>query len=179
MGVREASVAYVALSEATVDDVPLGYQRTEVGVIPEDWQVVKLGHHAIFRTGPFGSALHKSDYVYGGIPIVNPMQIIDGKLVPTPHMTISEAAAHRLSEFRLCAGEVVIGRRGDMGRCAVVEPENEGWLCGTGSMIVRQKASLDARFAQRILSDTRTVAAIEAASVGTRLCRVWCGGHPA
>jgi type I restriction enzyme S subunit len=150
-------------------DLRPGYKQTDIGVIPEDWQVAKLGHHATFRTGPFGSALHKSDYVYGGIPIVNPMQIIDGKLVPTPRMTISEAAAHRLSEYRLCDGDVVIGRRGDMGRCAVVEPESDGWLCGTGSMIVRPKASLDGRFAQRVLSDTRTVAAIEAASVGTTM----------
>ena len=150
-------------------DVMAGFKQTEVGVIPDDWKVVKLGDHAAFRTGPFGSALHKSDYVYGGVPIINPMQIVDGKLVPTPRMTISEAAARRLSEFRLRAGEVVIGRRGEMGRCAVVEPGSDGWLCGTGSMIVRPKESLDERFAQRLLSDSRTVAAIEAASVGSTM----------
>src|SRR5687767_7049059 len=116
-----------------------GYKQTEVGVIPEDWEVAKLGKHATVGTGPSGSARHKSDYVYGGVPIINPMQIVDGKLVPTPRMTITEAAAERLSEFRLCAGEVVIGRRGDMGRCAVIEPSANGWLCGTGSMIVRPK----------------------------------------
>lgn len=149
--------------------VRVGYKQTEVGVVPEDWKVAKLGSHATFRTGPFGSALHKADYVYGGVPIINPMQIVDGKLVPTPRMTISEAAATRLSEFRLSVGEVVIGRRGDMGRCAVVDSESDGWLCGTGSMIIRPKKSLDGRFTQRVLSDTRTVAAIEAASVGTTM----------
>ena len=67
---------------------PLGYRQTEVGVIPEDWEVSKLGTHATFRTGPFGSALHQSDYVDGGVPVINPMQIIDGKIQPTPSMAI-------------------------------------------------------------------------------------------
>jgi type I restriction enzyme S subunit len=118
-----------------------GYKQTEVGVIPEDWEVKPLGECASFRTGPFGSALHKSDYTDDGIPIVNPMHIIDGRIEPTRTMTITEQAAKALADFRLKAGEIVIGRRGDMGRCAVVMNEQAGWLCGTGSMIIRGGAT--------------------------------------
>jgi type I restriction enzyme S subunit len=73
-------------------EVKPGYKPTEVGVIPEDWVVSKLGKSATFKTGPFGSALHQSDYVDGGIPVINPMQIIDGKIAPTPWMAVREAA---------------------------------------------------------------------------------------
>lgn len=146
-----------------------GFKQTEIGVIPEDWCITRLGTVAHFRTGPFGSALHKSDYVFGGVPVINPMQIIDGKIVSTPRMAICEAAAQNLSEFRLLEGDIVIGRRGEMGRCAVVQPDQSGWLCGTGSMIVRPKASLEARFAQRLLSSSPVIAVIEATSVGTTM----------
>lgn len=146
-----------------------GYKKTEVGIVPEDWNVTRLGTLANFRTGPFGSALHKSDYVYGGVPVINPMQIVDGKIVHTPRMAICEAAAQNLSEFRLLEGDIVIGRRGEMGRCAVVQLDQSGWLCGTGSMIVRPKESLEARFAQRLLSSSPVIAAIEATSVGTTM----------
>lgn len=146
-----------------------GYKQTEVGVIPEDWNLQKLGDFAAFKTGPFGSALHKSDYIEGGIPVVNPMQIIDGKLIPTSSMAISDAAARKLSDFRLSEGEIVIGRRGDMGRCAVVGSGESGWLCGTGSMIVRCKPSLNSGFAQRLLSSPAIVAEIENTSVGTTM----------
>ena len=146
-----------------------GYKQTEVGVIPEDWSSRKLGELATFRTGPFGSALHKSDYTSNGIPIVNPMHILDGEIVPTQSMTITEAAATALSEFRLKAGEVVIGRRGDMGRCAVVRYEHAGWLCGTGSMIVRPSAGLETRFLQRVLSSPVVISAIEDTSVGSTM----------
>ena len=146
-----------------------GYKLTEVGVIPEDWGSRKLGELATFRTGPFGSALHKSDYTSNGIPIVNPMHIVEGEIVPTQSMTITETAAVALSEFRLKAGEVVIGRRGDMGRCAVVRSEQVGWLCGTGSMIVRPSTGVDARFLQRVLSSPKVVSAIEDTSVGSTM----------
>jgi type I restriction enzyme S subunit len=150
-------------------EVRPGFKQTEIGVIPEDWEAAELGAHATFKTGPFGSALHRSDYVEGGIPVVNPMQIVDGRIRATPSMAITEAAARKLSEFRLSTGNVVIGRRGDMGRCAVVGSEEEGWLCGTGSMIIRARPSLDSEFLQRILSSPPIIAEIENASVGTTM----------
>ncbi len=160
MEVKEPSAKYLVRPR---------YKETEVGVIPDDWELRKLGELATFRTGPFGSALHKSDYTFNGVPVVNPMHIIDGNIVPTESMTISEQAAISLFEFRLKPGEVVIGRRGDMGRCAVVRDEHLGWLCGTGSMIVRPSVGVDANFLQRVLSSSSVVSAIEETSVGSTM----------
>ena len=149
-------------------DAP-GYRQAATRTTPEDWREVALAPLVSFRTGPFGSALHRSDYVDGGIPVINPMQIIDGRITPTPSMAVSETAARRLAEFRLSPGDVVIGRRGEMGRCAVVQAEQDGWLCGTGSMIVKPGPRLDGRFLQRVLSSRPVIAAIESASVGTTM----------
>lgn len=149
--------------------VPKGYKQTEVGVIPEDWEVLTLGKYASFKTGPFGSLLHNSDYVDGGIPVINPMQINDGRLEPTYTMSITKDAAQRLSNFLLHTGNIVIGRRGEMGRCAYVNPEEEGWLCGSGSMIIRVSKIVDSQFLQRVLSSPAAVSAIENASVGSTM----------
>jgi type I restriction enzyme, S subunit len=157
--VREPSATYL---------VRAGYKQTEIGLLPADWQVEQLGDCASFRTGPFGSALHKSDYVGDGVPVINPMHINDGRIEPNSGMTVSEKAAGTLNDFRLKAGEIVMGRRGDMGRCAVVKPEQAGWLCGTGSMIIRGR-EVDERFLQRVLSSPRAVASIEEASVGSTM----------
>ena len=88
-------------------------------------------------TGPFGSLLHKSDYEAGGIPLVNPINIEDDVIIADPRKTISARTAKRLSRYRLKAGDIAVGRRGDIGRCAVVSPEQEGWLCGTGCFVIR------------------------------------------
>ena len=118
-------------------EVKPGYKQTEIGLVPSDWAVRKLCEHANFRTGPFGSALHKSDYIEGGVPVVNPMHIVEGRIVPSRTMSITDSAANHLADFRMKAGEIVMGRRGDMGRCAVVQSNQAGWLCGTGSIIIR------------------------------------------
>lgn len=150
-------------------EVKPGYKRTVVGVIPEEWEVLPLRECAGFRTGPFGSALHKTDYTNDGIPVINPMHIVDGRIEPTREMTVTEMAAENLSDFRVGPGAIVIGRRGDMGRCAVIQPHQAGWLCGTGSMIVRCNKRVDAYFLQRVLSSPQAVAAIEDTSVGTTM----------
>lgn len=157
--VREPSAKYL---------VSRDFKQTEIGPIPADWIVEPLGKRATFRTGPFGSALHKSDYVTDGTPIINPMHIVDGLIVPTVRMTVTDHAARMLSDFCVKPGEIVIGRRGDMGRCAVVGEKNAGWICGTGSMIIRPERT-NADFLQRVLSSPKVVGAIEDAAVGTTM----------
>lgn len=149
--------------------VPEGYKWTEIGVIPEEWSVQKLGELTTFKTGPFGSTLHKSDYIDDGIPLINPMHIVDGKLNPSSNMSVNEQSAKKLAMFRLKADDIVIGRRGDMGRCAVVQKNQEGWLCGTGSLIINCKTDLVPQFLQRLLTSPEVITAIEDASVGSTM----------
>lgn len=105
--------------------------------LPDGWAWMRLASLIeMFITGPFGSALHKSDYVADGIPLINPMNIIEGKIVPIDKMQVSRETVERLSTFKVTSSDIVIARRGDMGRCAVVQPEQEGWLCGTGSFVL-------------------------------------------
>ena len=78
-------------------------------------------------TGPFGSLLHKSDYITGGTPIVNPVNIEGENIVPNESKTISDKKKQELEGYILNENDVVIGRRGEMGRCAVVTP-CQSWL---------------------------------------------------
>ena len=112
-----------------------------VGKIPEHWQLVSLFRVAqSIQTGPFGTQLHHADYVDDEVPLINPIHLVDGKLQPDGKNTVTRETAERLSRYKLTPGEIVFARRGDIGRCAVVFPEQEGWLCGTGSMVVRLHA---------------------------------------
>ncbi len=63
------------------------------------------------RIGPFGSALHKEDYIIGGIPVINPKHIIHQQIVPDEKVTITEGKASELMPYRLRAGDIVVGRR--------------------------------------------------------------------
>ena len=61
----------------------------------------------------------------------------DGKIVPVEKMAVGAETLERLATFKLRVGDIVMGRRGEMGRCAVVTEQEDGWLCGTGSLILR------------------------------------------
>ena len=102
-------------------------------------------------TGPFGSLLHKSDYIENGIPLVNPAHITNVGIEPDLRKTVSEATVQRLSSYIMRAGDIVIGRRGEMGRCAIVTDVEDGWLCGTGSFVIKPSDRCDARYLVRLL----------------------------
>jgi type I restriction enzyme S subunit len=102
-------------------------------------------------TGPFGSLLHKRDYVPGGIPLVNPSHIDNGKILPSDEKCVSFETAERLSSYRMKVGDIVFGRRGEMGRCAVVTDNEGGFLCGTGSFFIRPLGQTDPHYLAHLL----------------------------
>jgi type I restriction enzyme, S subunit len=121
------------------------------------------------KTEPFGSALHKSDYIRDGIPVVNPMHINAGNITPSTDMTISEEKAEELREYRFQQGDIVFARRGVMGRCAVIGSKEKGWLCGSGSMIIHMNDLVLPGYLQMALSSPTTVAALEDNAVGSTM----------
>ncbi len=97
---------------------------------------------ALVSTGPFGSMLHASDYSDAGMPLVNPINIVEGSIRPDPNKLIKEATKSRLAGYILRTGDIVVARRGEIGRCAVVGPTEDGWVCGTGCFFVRPLPSI-------------------------------------
>ena len=105
---------------------------------PMGWEVRRLKEtKSRVQIGPFGSLLHKEDYIVDGVPLVNPMHIVSGQICVGNQQTVSEQKAATLARYRLQKGDVVMGRRGKMGRCAVVSDSEAGMLCGTGSLLFR------------------------------------------
>lgn len=94
------------------------------------------------QTGPFGSQLHAEEYVEGGVPVINPSNIVGGRVVPDPRVTIDGSVADRLKRHRLELGDVIFARRGELGRAAVVANDATGWICGTGSLRVRLRPGI-------------------------------------
>lgn len=124
-----------------------------LGDVPEHWEVRKLGQIASsFRTGPFGSILHQSEYVEGGIPVVNPTHMRGGSIIADHRCTVPRAVADRLSNYALEVNDVVFSRRGELGRCVLVRSSEAGWICGTGSLRVRIKyAGLEPEYLIQVL----------------------------
>ena len=131
---------------------------------PYGYEKVALSELAEIKIGPFGSLLHKEDYIEGGHALLNPSHIIDGKVTPDNKLTISAEKFLELSAYHLKKDDVVLGRRGEMGRCAVVPCD--GYLCGTGSLVIRKKGEVTADYIQKIISFPSFKKLIEDMAVG-------------
>lgn len=121
--------------------------------LPERWESTTLGvvckrGGGLIQTGPFGSQLHASDYIPFGVPSIMPVNIGDNQIVTQGIARISEIDAERLSRYRVRQGDIVYSRRGDVERCSLIREEQNGWLCGTGCLMIRLgEGVIDPRFA--------------------------------
>ena len=95
---------------------------------------------ATLQTGPFGSQLHKHDYVNRGVPIIPTEAIGRGAIRPGASLPqVSESKANELRRHKLQQGDILFARRGIQatGLSAVVDASLSGALCGTGAILLR------------------------------------------
>ncbi|HCD5124981.1 TPA: restriction endonuclease subunit S [Vibrio parahaemolyticus] len=88
-------------------------------------------------TGPFGSMINKREYISDGVPLINPSHMINQKIIEDSTISVSEDKAKELSSYRIKPGDILMARRGEMGRCALVTEREHNWLCGTGSFVLK------------------------------------------
>lgn len=161
---RQEALAKLETLEHSIFDGMFGEQQTDSSKWPR--RSLKEVCDRI-QIGPFGSLLHKHDYVTGGVPLVNPMHIVGGELRPSPEHTVDPTKHDQLRTYWLEEDDVVMGRRGEMGRCAVVRRDQRGWVCGSGSLYLRaDKSQVQPWFLARVLSSPRARHQLERAALG-------------
>jgi type I restriction enzyme S subunit len=140
-------------------------------VVPDGWKETALRHlHCSVQTGPFGSQLHAEEYVEGGWPVVNPMNLVEGEISAVKTMTVSDQKRTELERHMIAPGDIVFGRRGAMGRAGLAEEAHRGWLCGTGSLRLRLRSTLITPTYLKLLLETPVARAyFELASVGSTM----------
>ncbi|WP_394775657.1 restriction endonuclease subunit S [Flavobacterium sp.] len=133
---RRQILIHNAVTRGLNPDVPMKDSGVEwIGEIPEHWEVAKLGFYtSSIQTGPFGGQLHSHDYIHKGVPVINPSHIVDGEIVPDDNQTITTSKHQELKHHTLSFGDIVFGRRGEMGRCAIFKSDSSPMICGTGSI---------------------------------------------
>ena len=133
------------------------------------WQIKSLSSLCNkMSTGPFGSMLHKSDYVVEGIPSVNPQNIKGSKVVIDGIAKVSYQKAEELSKYYLKENDIILARRGDLSKCAIITLKEQGWLCGTGSFFLHIEEVLPIVFYYQFTSKSIQKQLLEK-SIGTTM----------
>ena len=141
---------------------------------PKGFDVAKLSEQVdLIQIGPFGTQLHQEDYIENGIPLINPSHIKNGKIIPNHKLTVSKLKYEELTQYHLRLNDVLLGRRGEMGRCAVVTKKEVGWLCGTGSLFIRPNVTnMNPFFLELLLSSDSIKKYLENVSQGQTMANL-------
>ena len=98
---------------------------------------VKLGEIAEIQAGPFGTQLHKSEYVSSGVPMLNSKNIGYGEIIESSLDFVPTMVCKRLPQYILHEGDILFGRAGTIERHAYVDHNYEGGFQGTNCIRVR------------------------------------------
>lgn len=107
----------------------------------DEWTVKRLDEIAQVKTGPFGSALHESDYVQSGTPIITVEHLGEFGVTSQNLPLVSDEDSKRLHAYALEAGDIVFSRVGSVDRNALIRETEEGWLFSGRLLRVRLERS--------------------------------------
>lgn len=101
---------------------------------------------ADIQTGPFGSQLHKEDYVADGTPIVTVEHLGNKMFFEQNLPRVSNTDKNRLKKYVLKQGDIVFSRVGSVDRCSYVDQKHDGWMFSGRCLRVRPTSEIDSEY---------------------------------
>ncbi|MCO7990694.1 restriction endonuclease subunit S [Enterobacter hormaechei] len=107
--------------------IPVGLKLTEVGAIPEEWNICHLedlgtSSSPAIKAGPFGSSLTKSIYVKSGYKVYGQEQVIKGNHEYGDYF-ISDDKFRQLKSCEVIENDILLSLVGTAGKLLVI-PKN-------------------------------------------------------
>ncbi|WP_406677726.1 restriction endonuclease subunit S [Neomoorella carbonis] len=126
-----------------INEVIEGYKETEIGVLPEDWEVVRLENClSLIRNG---ISKKQSNDFKSGYPVTRIETISEGRINPNKVGFIDNLTSDEVEKFKLRPGDVLfshINSEPQIGRSVVYE----GWpsilLHGMNLLLLRSNSSV-------------------------------------
>ncbi|RUP38716.1 MAG: restriction endonuclease subunit S [Acinetobacter sp.] len=148
------------------EKIPQGYKKTEVGVIPDDWDMKRLKE--ISPSQSVGLVINPSSYYsnLGTVPMLVGSQIFENKIKWATANKITVDSNSRLPASRLNQGDLVTVRVGDPGVTAVIPSELDQSNCAS-MMIIRQSKAFDSYWLCFLMNSRVGRSQIESVQYGT------------
>ena len=164
-GVAEVSPKYLA--DIATNGVPVGYKQTDVGVIPEDWELKYLGEICNFENGDRSSNYPSAhEFSNSGIPFINAGHVSEGKIDLADMDYIPTHVYERLGGGKVKSGDLVYCLRGSLGKFGVISDDFGLGAVASSLVIVRPKKSTTTKF----------VSAYFKSNIAKNMISLWAGG---
>jgi type I restriction enzyme S subunit len=132
--------------EVTQSTTP-GYKRTEVGIIPEDWDVAKLGDIAfVTKLAGFEYTKFFHSYKEGGeIVVIRGTNIAHNKLDLSDVRTIPRETSDKLPRSKLAKNDLVFAYVGTIGPVYLID-ENSRYHLGPNTCKIRVNSMIEPQY---------------------------------
>jgi len=124
-------------------EIPKGFKKTEVGIIPDDWDLYPIedltpkNKQYTIVDGPFGSNLKTIHYRKSGIPIITSGYVTDGKFSATEYLYVDLEKFKQEKRSAVRGGDIVMAKIGERCGASAILPKDhpEGILSGNALKI--------------------------------------------
>jgi type I restriction enzyme S subunit len=146
-----------------------GYKQTEVGVIPEGWEVKALSEiteahrpisYGIVQTGPS---------ITNGVPCLRVVDINDGQINKDDLITTTRRISDAYRRTILKDGDLVMPLRGKVGDVGLIDKDLEGANLTRGVGLIAIRSEWSPLFFQQVISAHSTRKRLEQAMNGSAL----------
>lgn len=126
--------------------VKQGYKPTEIGVIPEDWEVKELGECVDYIKGyPFKS----KDYLTDGVRIIRISDTTYNSIKDESGIYVSNTVASKLKNWAVKEGDIIVTTVGSkppmydsmVGKTIYIKKKYEGALLNQNAVLFRNKSN--------------------------------------
>src|SRR5699024_469327 len=93
-----------------------------------------------------------------------------GKILKEDIAEITSEKADDLDRHKMQPNDVIIARRGDLERAASITDREEGWICGTGCLLIRSpKQEITGKWLQMVYQHPLSQHQINSRAVGSTM----------
>ena len=150
-------------------EVKTGYKQTEVGVIPEDWDVLALSaltdlnrpiSYGIVQTGP---------NIPNGIRCLRVLDIENGRINKSDLITTTREISMSYKRTILKAGDLVMPLRGKVGEVGAIDEDLAGSNLTRGVALIAIRSEWSSSFCQQFIAAPQTRRRLEQSMNGSAL----------
>ncbi len=137
-------------------DIPVGYKLTEVGVIPEDWDILVLERIVDSNRPICYGIVQTGRHIDNGIKCIRVVDIENGKINEENLIKTSEAISYSYKRTILRQGDLVIALRGKIGELALIDDELVGSNLTRGVALIAPSEGYVSKYLLHYLSSPQS-----------------------
>lgn len=134
-------------------ELKAGYKQTEVGVIPEEWEIIKLEENATLKARIGWQGLTTAEYLSSGhYCLVTGTDLLNGYIDWDNCVFVEKNRFDQDKNIQIRIDDVLITKDGTIGKVAFVDSINKPTTLNSGVFVLRTKSNrIQSRFLYYIL----------------------------